>query len=587
MLRVARGVTLSTSDGPQPRFPATVVPLANVDECALAAGSFLCPLVSNLSGCESDAHAPVACSLAIPLSRPSFVTMPAAGRVVELSQNSRFVIVHLVDANLWVRVQCADIRALKVGQLLDAGARLTARTVSDVRVAVARQLLTRWCAADVAAPDLWLAARECFLDPIVLLGAEPSAVFDRSVALAQRRSLSMLDNQTLTHESAGDGPLAVLCARNCLLIDETGRASVDCRNNVAAVGHCNEIVVRAMAEQALRLNTNTRFLNRIQADFAADLLETLPASFRGGDQTPKVILVNSGTEANELALRIATNDGRKHFFVLKDSYFGNSSTLVQLSDYKFAGRQKQVDVTVVGDEVPSSIPRESVFMFESILGCGGMRFPPSELLVQLADKVHAGGGVVICDEVQTLGRCETMFAFELHPGLASRIDMISIGKPLANGFPCAALILRDAASKFAARFAASAIEFFSTFGGSHAMVAAASATLKLILRERQTSLSEKCRFVWQLLRERVAVAKQVRDIRGSGLFIGIEVETASLARSVEQYCLFEKFFLISREDAVLVIKPPLTISLDQLRTLVDSLAEAIEFCSHHTDSIET
>ena len=345
--------------------------------------------------------------------------------------------------------------------------------------------------------------------------------------------------------SYGDHPLRIERGWMQYLFDEDGRTYVDAYNNVPHVGHSHPRVTEAVASQLATLNTNTRYLNEIVLEYAAELTARFPAPLE------VCFFTASGSEANELALRLArAYTGRRDLVVMEGAYHGHTTTLLDVSPYKHegpggegapawvhaspipdvfrgryraddpeAGRKYAADVGRVIDGIRASGRGLCGYIAETCPSVGGQIMLPPGFLAETYRLVRDAGGVAIADEVQTgFGRLGTHFwAFEAH-GVVP--DIVVLGKPIANGYPLGAVITtRGIADRFA-----NGMEFFSTFGGSTAACAAGLATLRavdadgLVAHARDVGahlLSE--------LRRLQTTHDLIGDVRGSGLFIGVEL----------------------------------------------------------------
>jgi 4-aminobutyrate aminotransferase-like enzyme len=328
------------------------------------------------------------------------------------------------------------------------------------------------------------------------------------------------------------------------LYDETGRQYLDAYNNVPHVGHCHPRVVEAAAEQNRLLNTNTRYLHDTLVRYAERLIETLPDPLR------VCYFVNSGSEANELALRLArAHTKQKGIVVLDAAYHGNTTTLVSISPYKFdgpggegrpswvrtvpipdvyrgpiktapdAGARYGAFVADAANDLTSHDSGVAAFIAESAPSVGGQIILPADYLQTAYGAVRKAGGVCIADEVQTaLGRLgDCFYAFEPQHVVP---DIVVLGKPIGNGHPIGAVVTTPAiAESFD-----NGMEFFSTFGGSTVSCAVGLAVLDVV---RDEGLQDHARDVGSALLERLRALGSkhsiVGDIRGSGLFIGVEL----------------------------------------------------------------
>lgn len=402
-------------------------------------------------------------------------------------------------------------------------------------------------------------------------------------------------------------PLKIVRGSGAYLYDEQGQSYLDMVNNVCHVGHCHPHVVRAGQEQMAILNTNTRYLHDNLVEYALQLSACFPS------ELSVVFLTNSGTEANDLALRLARCASGGHDCIVVDhAYHGNSPSMIDLSPYKFnrkGGRGKPEHVQVLRmpdtyrpphtgteEELSSAYAADvqqalqaitarggklAAFYCESILGCGGQVMLPPGYLQQVYAQVRAAGGVCIADEVQVgFGRVGThKWAFEEQGVLP---DIVTLGKPIGNGHPLGAVVAR---AEIAERFI-TGMEYFNTFAGNPVSSAIGLAVLEVIERENlQQNALQTGQFLLdglQQLQQRFACIGQVR---GSGLFIGIDMVES---RDTKQYApgvakqLVEfmrgKHILLSTDgpyENVIKIKPPLVFGQAQAEEFLHRLEEGL------------
>jgi 4-aminobutyrate aminotransferase-like enzyme len=436
--------------------------------------------------------------------------------------------------------------------------------------------------------SLWTALSP---DPNRLLGIPagrfPPAETTREAALAARR-----ERIAPSVRPSYRRPLKIVRGFMQYLYDETGRAFLDVYNNVPLVGHSHPRVVRAVQEQIALLNTNTRYLHDTIATYADRLTRLLPDPLR------VCFFVNSGSEANELALRLARNrTGREDVIVIEHSYHGHTSTLVDVSPYKFAGpggrgrkpwvhiaplpdgyrgryrrsdpeagRRYAAEVGAITDRLRAEGRGVAAFLAESMPSTAGQIVFPPGYLAEAYRHVRTAGALCIADEVQTgFGRLGTHFwGFETQ-GVVP--DIVVLGKPIGNGFPLGAVVTtREIATAFD-----NGMEFFSTFGGNPVAGAAGLAVLDVL---EQEGLAERARRVGAYLlgalrglQERRAL---IGDVRGSGLFLGLELvrdrETLEPATEEASYLvnrLRERGVLAGTDgpfDNVVKLRPPLIFS---------------------------
>lgn len=406
-------------------------------------------------------------------------------------------------------------------------------------------------------------------------------------------------------------PLVILRGQGQYLYDEQGNEFLDCVNNVCHVGHCHPVVVAAGQSQMAALNTNTRYLHPLLIEYAQRLTATFP------DGLDVCYFVNSGSEANELALRLAqTYTNNQQIIALEHGYHGNTQRLIDISHYKFSGiggtgPGPLTSITPIpdvykgkyrGDGAESTAryiadfkrlcesltakgAPPAAFIAESISGCGGQVPYPQGYLKQAAEVVRAHGGIFIADEVQVgFGRIGThMWAFEPQEVFP---DIVTLGKPMGNGHPIAAVITtHEIASAFD-----TGMEYFNTFGGNPVSCAIGLAVLDVIENEQlmDNALTVGNYFMHQLEQLKTEFAL-IGDVRGSGLFIGVELinngdvdePATDIANKIIEH-LRERRILLSTDgpDAnVLKIKPPLVINKTDVDHIIGALQSALHLVS--------
>jgi len=348
-------------------------------------------------------------------------------------------------------------------------------------------------------------------------------------------------------------PLKIVRGYMQHLYDEEGRAYLDVYNNVPLVGHSHPRVVHAIQEQVAVLNTNTRYLHENILRYAERLTALLPEPLR------VCYFLNSGSEANELALRLArTHTGREEIIVLENAYHGHTSTLIDISPYKFdgpggRGRKPWVHVAPLADdyrgiyrrgeadlgrkyaahvgEILELAKRQgrpvSAYIAETLPSVAGQIVFPPRYLAEVYRHVRASGAVCIADEVQVgFGRLGIHFWGFQTQRVAP--DIAVFGKPIANGFPLAVVVTtREIAASFA-----NGMEFFSTFGGNPVACAAGLAVLDVLDDEKlqQNAMTVGSQWICDLrtLQEKFPL---IGDVRGLGLFLGIDLVTDRESRA--------------------------------------------------------
>ena len=455
-------------------------------------------------------------------------------------------------------------------------------------------------------------------DPSALAGLPPGAVTATTPAadpthrkrdLAARRTALLGSSPSLSYRD----PIHVVRGLGAYLYDDAAHRYLDTVNNVPHVGHGNRRVAEAVARHSRVLNTNTRYLHGEIVALADELLAHFPAPLE------VVFLVCSGSEANELALRMARcHTGNDGVVCLEGGYHGNTGGLVEISQYKFdgpggSGPGDRVAVAPMPDtyrgryrrgqgmtddepglryaedvaraaarlDASSGGPGVAAFVAEPILSCGGQIEPPPGYLAAAYRHIRRAGGVCVADEVQVgFGRVgDAFWGFELQ---GARPNIVTLGKPMGNGHPVAAVVTtREIADSFA-----NGMEYFSTFGGNPVSCAAARAVLAEI---RDRGLQERARTVGGALlgelRELTLDHPFVGDVRGRGLFLGIEfVRDRASREPFPEACTYlvnrarEMGVLLSVDGPdhnVIKIKPPLVFGEAEAGLLVETLGAVL------------
>jgi 4-aminobutyrate aminotransferase-like enzyme len=383
-----------------------------------------------------------------------------------------------------------------------------------------------------------------------------------------------------------DRPLHLVRAEGVWMFDADGRRYLDAYNNVPTIGHTHPRVADAVVRWSRTLATNARYLYEPLLDLADRLAATMP------DGLDTVFVVNSGTEANDLAWRLATSfTGNAGGLVSEHAYHGMSSVTADLSPEEwptghhpgaietFPPPAEGWSPSAVGAAVrglagrglaPAAAYVDGTFTSDGILA------PSAKQIQGLVEEVRAAGALFVADEVQAgHGRTgEHLWCFRSF-GIVP--DAVVLGKPMGNGYPVAAVVTRsDIADRFAQQGS-----FFSTFGGNPVAAAAALAVLEVIederLIEHTSQIGARLRDLLEEVRNRHPV---IREVRGRGLMIGVELVRAetgepdpSLARSVVNG-MRDRGVLIGttgRHDNVLKIRPPLVFEEGHATMLAEAL----------------
>jgi len=397
----------------------------------------------------------------------------------------------------------------------------------------------------------------------------------RIESLIQRRRRLLGRNLSVAYEK----PLNIVRGSMQYLYDHEGRQYLDAYNNVAHVGHCHPKVVAAGQQQMVLLNTNTRYLSDLIIEYAEKLTATLP------DPLNVCFFVNSGSEANELAIRLArAHTKARDMIVLDHAYHGNTTMLIDLSPYKHDGPGGEGPPPWV-HKAPLPVSQDDAqeiveiatrvqlcgFIAESMPSVAGQIVLPQDYLKRVYEAVRAAGGVCIADEVQTgYGRIGTHFwGFEKY-GVVP--DVVVLGKPIGNGHPIGAVITtRAIADSFD-----NGMEFFSTFGGNNVSCAIGLKVLEVVQEENLQSQALRVgEHLLSGLRDLQQHHEMITDVRGSGFFLGVELNEQA-DRIVNQ--MRERGILLGTEGPrhnVIKIRPPMPFNESDADFLVTTLASLL------------
>ncbi|KAB1157372.1 aminotransferase class III-fold pyridoxal phosphate-dependent enzyme [Tenacibaculum aiptasiae] len=433
----------------------------------------------------------------------------------------------------------------------------------------------------------------------------PNLLF-KSEALEE---ITTIDNESLISyrkQHLGKGlslqyntPIKMVRGAGQYLMDQYGRKYLDTVNNVAHVGHEHYEVVKAGQNQMALINTNSRYLHENINELAKELIETLPPELN------VLHFVNSGSEANELAIRmVKAATGARDIIASEIGYHGNANMCIDISSYKFDGKggegapehthifplpdafRGKYRGTKTGDKYAEEVQKQidivhkkgrkvGAFIIEPIISCGGQIELPEGFLEKAYNNIRKAGGLCISDEVQVgCGRLgKTFWGFQLHNVIP---DIVTIGKPLGNGHPLAAVACtQEVANKFA-----NGMEYFNTFGGNPVSCAIGTEVLRTVKREK---LQENSLNVGNYLKEELKkLAKEfpiIGDVRGQGLFLGFELTDIELNPLPEQTDYLanrmkEHGILMSTDGPdynVLKIKPPIVFTKENAKELIHYL----------------
>ncbi len=394
-------------------------------------------------------------------------------------------------------------------------------------------------------------------------------------------------------------PIEMVSAQGAWMQAADGKRYLDFYNNVPCLGHCHPSVVAAVSKQIATLNVHTRYLVSVVDDYLESLKATLPES------VSNVVMTCSGSEANDLAMRLAEQaSGGTGFIVTEDAYHGNTSLVTTVSPSII--KQGSLPDNVVAIPAPSSSVYEgdiaagfaakvaeaietlqqrgirvAALLVDTIFSSDGIFSEPRGFLKQAVEVVRNAGGVFIADEVQPgfarMG--ETFWGFDFH-GIIP--DIVTMGKPMGNGFPMAAVATRpDYLQSFCAD-----VGYFNTFGGNPVAAAAGQAVLDTI---QQENLQENARKMGDYLKQQLQFMAQqssyIADVRGQGLFLGIDIgekdnkhnpnptKTRHIINGLKQAGVL--IGAAGKYGATLKLRPLLTLSRYEADFFLDALSKQI------------
>ena len=399
-------------------------------------------------------------------------------------------------------------------------------------------------------------------------------------------------------------PIKFVRGKDQYLIDDNGRKYLDTVNNIAHVGHENENVVKAGQKQMAILNTNTRYLHPNLIRLSEEILKTFPKKLS------TIYFVNSGSEANELAIRLMKNyTGQNDIIVFEGGYHGSTNSTIEISNYKYMGEGGKGESKHI-----HSIPMPDIFrgkytglesskeyvnevakkvgkikskgksiagmIIEPIISCGGQIELPNNFLKNTYQIIKKNKGLLISDEIQTgFGRVgEKFWGFQLHDVIP---DIVTLGKPMGNGHPIGAVVCtKEIADKFN-----NGMEFFSSFGGNPV---SCSIALSVLDELKKNKLQKNAEIIGNYIKSELKkVSKEfpiISNVRGKGLFLGFELTSNKLNPLPDQTSYLvnrmkELGILMSSDGIdknVIKIKPPLVFNKDNTDTLIYFLRKVLK-----------
>jgi 4-aminobutyrate aminotransferase-like enzyme len=396
-------------------------------------------------------------------------------------------------------------------------------------------------------------------------------------------------------------PVEFSRANGVFMYDKDGTEYLDAYNNVVSVGHCHPHVNAAIAAQMDTLCTHTRYMQEGILNFAQKLLATFE------DEIGHVMFTCTGSEANDLALRMAKHHtGNEGIIVTSEAYHGNSELSAGFSPSMGENSRLgtwvrrvpapdtyRIETDNMGEWLAARVSEQirdmerrgqglAAFVADSLFSSDGIFAHDPGILEPVVKVVRDAGGIFVADEVQC-GFARTgshMWGYQRH-GLVP--DIISLGKPMGNGYPVAGIAVRPGVvSDFGHD-----MRYFNTFGGNSVAMAAANATLEVVQGE---NLIENARQVGDILlsglRDLMQGDERIGDVRGTGLYLGIEMVKNRKSREPDSPLALalvnemrRRRVLISATAAnanVLKIRPPLTFSAGNADQFLTELAGALK-----------
>lgn len=396
-----------------------------------------------------------------------------------------------------------------------------------------------------------------------------------------------------TYSHFYENPLQIVRGEGVWLYDADGKKYLDCYNNVPSVGHCNPHVVDAICEQARTLNTHTRYLHENIIEYAEMLTATTP------EDDYVALFVCTGTEANDLAYRIAsTVTGNQGVIITENVYHGNSTLVAELSPSEgrdhprpdfvaeiaapdsYRGETDANEVDKAIGQLASHGIQPAMQLIEGAFENPGLFTPDKQYYHDMLKKTRAAGGLIVIDEVQS-GLCRQGENFWSYQNSGFVPDIITMGKSLGCGHPLAATVVkRSVIEKFG-----KTTDYFNTFGGNPVSTAAGRAVLQYIHKE---NILQNVHDTGIYFRAGIAKLQEkhnvIGDVRGKGMFIGIDLvkDRASkehapveAARLIE--LLREEGMLISTVGVkanVLKVRPPLIFNKEHADIALGMMADA-------------
>lgn len=360
----------------------------------------------------------------------------------------------------------------------------------------------------------------------------------------------------------------IVKGKSCRVWDDKGQEYLDLYGGhaVISIGHAHPYYVEKISQQVSQLGFySNSVINNIQKQVAERLGKAC------GYEDYSLFLANSGAEANENALKLASfHNGRKKVVAFKKAFHGRTSAAVRITDNPKivapVNEGLEVEFLPLNDieAVKKSLAAQDVcaVIIEGIMGVGGIQIPDDEFLRELREVCTATGTVLILDEIQSgYGRSGKFFA---HQYSGIRPDLITVAKGIANGFPMSGLLISPMFTPVYGMLG-------TTFGGNHLACAAALAVLDVMEKE---NLIENAARVGKFLMDECSKIPQIKEVRGRGLMIGLEFDQP--IKEIRQALLYDKHIFTGVSGTnVIRLLPPLCLSMEEAESFIEALKTVI------------
>ncbi|BFM50450.1 aminotransferase class III-fold pyridoxal phosphate-dependent enzyme [Marinomonas sp. THO17] len=430
---------------------------------------------------------------------------------------------------------------------------------------------------------------------------KPAQILDMNAFDQARSKVSHAVQRRLNNVGASSvlfyrQPIEMVFAKGAWMTAADGSEYLDFYNNVPCIGHCHPAVIEAVAQQMAKLNTNTRYLVNIVDEYIEKLKATFPAPLSN------VVLTCSGSEANDLAMRLACKSTRGSGFIVTEcAYHGNTAYVTQVSpsslkndtlpnhvvaipapstqnygadiEQGFANR-----VQAAIDELSQRGIKVAGLLLDSIFSSDGVFTHPNGFLHSAVEVIRRAGGVYIADEVQPgFARTGTHFwGFSAHAVVP---DMVTMGKPMGNGFPMAGVITKP----YLLEAFCEDVGYFNTFGGNPVAAAAGLAVLNTLASE---GLQENARVLGNQIKAHLLDiaehSSMIGEIRGSGLFFGIDIQAQGVPdaeRTIQVIDRLREQKILAgaagKQGATLKLRPPLCLTQAEAEFFLDGFRQVV------------